>query len=654
MGAMAKTIRGKITLQTALYLILTIIVCEVVAVNALQSNMTTQTRNYVTSEAEVNADVVSEWLKEQGNIVHTLRNAIAYMNNKDKESLMNYLEANLAENENALMYYICFGYNGGVLPADHSELDLDPTTRGWWQQAIEENRLIYTAPYKDFASGQMIVSIAEPLTIDGEQAVMLADITIDTLTQLVENVGSDENVQGFMLDADGNVISHANKEFLPSEEGNTVLKDALGVDVESVSEIRDYDGEMKFISTSKVDATGWTFGIMEFKSVVTEQVIKNIIIIILVGLVTTIATLILISNSVKRSLRPIESMKAFIKDKIIGQDNCKKQKDEVSEISYLIDEMKEGFVTVIRQTKDESEAIHVKMKDANSKVSSISSNITEISAAMEETGANVDTQTNSIRQIEHTCKEAAEVIDSLAKDAGEMAVKAKEVMERVDGIVPELVNGKNNAVKVAKDSRKRLQEAIEGTKVIEKIAEVSSAIQGIASQTNLLALNASIEAARAGEAGKGFAVVAEEIKKLSEDTTEEIRKVNELTLKVLDSVRELSDESDRVLVFIDGTVMQDYDKLQTLAEDYREDAGYYAGESSKVGAGAEEIRASIQNINTVFGDISVAQEELSRTVGSVNENLQQITYSSENVSQETNGVLESIGTLQRTMSKFSV
>lgn len=654
MGAMAKTIRGKITLQTALYLILTIIVCEVVAVNALQSNMTTQTRNYVTSEAEVNADVVSEWLKEQGNIVHTLRNAIAYMNNKDKESLMNYLEANLAENENALMYYICFGYNGGVLPADHSELDLDPTTRGWWQQAIEENGLIYTAPYKDFASGQMIVSIAEPLTIDGEQAVMLADITIDTLTQLVENVGSDENVQGFMLDADGNVISHANKEFLPSEEGNTVLKDALGVDVESVSEIRDYDGEMKFISTSKVDATGWTFGIMEFKSVVTEQVIKNIIIIILVGLVTTIATLILISNSVKRSLRPIESMKAFIKDKIIGQDNCKKQKDEVSEISYLIDEMKEGFVTVIRQTKDESEAIHVKMKDANSKVSSISSNIMEISAAMEETGANVDTQTNSIRQIEHTCKEAAEVIDSLAKDAGEMAVKAKEVMERVDGIVPELVNGKNNAVKVAKDSRKRLQEAIEGTKVIEKIAEVSSAIQGIASQTNLLALNASIEAARAGEAGKGFAVVAEEIKKLSEDTTEEIRKVNELTLKVLDSVRELSDESDRVLVFIDGTVMQDYDKLQTLAEDYREDAGYYAGASSKVGAGAEEIRASIQNINTVFGDISVAQEELSRTVGSVNENLQQITYSSENVSQETNGVLESIGTLQRTMSKFSV
>lgn len=654
MRAMTKTIRGKITLQTALYLILTIIVCEVVAVNALQSNMTTQTRNYVTTEAADNAGIVNKWIEEQGNIVHTLRNAIAYMNDKDTERIMDYLEVNLTENENALMYYICFGYDGGVFPANHSKLDLDPTTRGWWQQAIAENGLIYTAPYKDFASGQMIVSIAEPLMIDGEQAVMLADITIDTLTQLVGNVGNDENVQGFMIDADGNVISHENEAFLPREDGNTVLKDALGVDVENASEIRDYDGRMKFVGTAKVDATGWTFGIMEFKSVVTDQVVKNIITIIMAGLVTLIVALILISNSVKRSLRPIDSMKSFIKDKIIGRDNCKKQKDEVSEISYLIDEMKEGFVTVIRQTKDESDMIHVKMKDANSKVSSISSNITEISAAMEETGASVDTQTNNIKQIEQTCKEAAEVIDSLAKDAEEMAVKAKEVVERVDVIVPELVNGKNNAVTVANDSRKRLQEAIEGTKVIEKIAEVSTAIQGIASQTNLLALNASIEAARAGEAGKGFAVVAEEIKKLSDDTAGEIRKVNELTLKVLDSVRALSEESDRVLVFIDGTVMQDYNSLQTLAENYREDAGYYAEASSKIGTGAEEISASIRNINSVFGEISEAQNELSRTVGSVNENLQQITYSSENMSQETNGVLDSIGSLQKTMSKFSV
>lgn len=651
---MKKTIKGKITLQTAIYLILTIIVCEVVAVSALQRNMTTQAENYVSMQAAVNADVVDEWLKEQGNIVHTLRNAIAYMDNKDSKVIMDYLEANLKENENALMYYICFGYDGGVFPADHSTLDLDPTTRGWWQQALAENGLIYTAPYKDFASGQMIVSIAEPLTIEGEQAVMLADITIDTLTQLVGDVGRDENIQGFLLDADGNVISHENQDFLPREEGNTILKDALGVDLEKVSEIRDYDGSMKFISTSKVETTGWTFGIMEFKTVVTRQVVKNIVTVIAVGLVTLLIVILLMFNSVKRSLRSMETLKTFIKDKVIGRDNCREQRDEVSEIAYLINELEEKFVTVIRQTRDESDTIHEKMKDANGKVSLISSNIMEISAAMEETGANVETQTESIRHINETCQGAAGVVDDLAREARQMAAKATEVMERVDAIVPELMNGKSNAIMVANDSRKRLQEAIEGTKVIGQIEEVSTAIQEIASQTNLLALNASIEAARAGAAGKGFAVVAEEIKKLSEDTAEEIGKVNDLTGKVLDSVRALAEESDHVLVFIDGTVMQDYNKLEALAQNYKGDAGYYAEVSIELGESVKEVSNSIQNINSVLNTISEAQNELSRAVGSVNENLQQITNSSENVTEETRGVLDSIALLQGTMSKFQV
>ncbi|MFR5617985.1 MAG: hypothetical protein ACLTJ5_03725 [Clostridium sp.] len=43
----------------------------------------------------------------------------------------------------------------------------------WWKQAIKKNSLIYTAPYKDF-TWKMIVTIAEPLEIKGEQAVVLA------------------------------------------------------------------------------------------------------------------------------------------------------------------------------------------------------------------------------------------------------------------------------------------------------------------------------------------------------------------------------------------------------------------------------------------------------------------------------------------------
>ena len=651
---MRKTIKGKITVQTIMYLLVALVICELVSVVTLNANMTSQSKLYINAEAQTNAGVVNEWLIEQGNIAHTITNAVAFMNTKDPDTIMNYLEKNLSENKDALMYYVCFGYDGGVLPADHSKLDLDPTTRDWWKQAIAKNGLIYTAPYKDFASGNMIVTVAEPLKIQGEQAVFLADITLETLTNQVKKVSADENLQGFLLDADGAVVSHENEDFLPKEEGNTILSDALNTDVCNVSELRDYDGRMKFVSTASVDATGWTFGVTEDKAVITKQIARNVIIVIALGLVMLIVVTVMTAVSVRKSLAPMETMKKFVKEKVIGTQICHKQKNEIEEIRYLIQEMEDKFIGVIRQTKAESDNIHERMQGTNNKVVSINENIMEIGAAMEETGANIDSQTANITMIDEACGSAAQSIIHLADEAQEMAANAKEVACRVERMAKELLEDKESATQVAAESKERMQKAMQGAEVIGEIANVSSAIQEIASQTNLLALNASIEAARAGEAGKGFAVVAEEIKKLSEDTGEEISKVNDLTAKVFESVKALSRESNAVLEFINGTVMSDYNKLETLVTEYQKDTGYYNQASESIGASAESVRDSVDSINEMIDSISMAQKELSDAATSVNENLQKITYSSENMSQETKEVLESVNSLQETMQSFQV
>lgn len=651
---MRKTIKGKITVQTIMYLLVALVICELVSVVTLNANMTSQSKLYINAEAQTNAGVVNEWLIEQGNIAHTITNAVAFMNTKDPDTIMNYLEKNLSENKDALMYYVCFGYDGGVLPADHSKLDLDPTTRDWWKQAIAKNGLIYTAPYKDFASGNMIVTVAEPLKIQGEQAVFLADITLETLTNQVKKVSADENLQGFLLDADGAVVSHENEDFLPKEEGNTILSDALNTDVCNVSELRDYDGRTKFVSTASVDATGWTFGVTEDKAVITKQIARNVIIVIVLGLVMLIVVTVMTAVSVRKSLAPMETMKKFVKEKVIGTQICHKQKNEIEEIRYLIQEMEDKFIGVIRQTKAESDNIHERMQGTNNKVVSINENIMEIGAAMEETGANIDSQTANITMINEACGSAAQSIIHLADEAQEMAANAKEVACRVERMAKELLEDKESATQVAAESKERMQKAMQGAEVIGEIANVSSAIQEIASQTNLLALNASIEAARAGEAGKGFAVVAEEIKKLSEDTGEEISKVNDLTAKVFESVKALSRESNAVLEFINGTVMSDYNKLETLVTEYQKDTGYYNQASESIGASAESVRDSVDSINEMIDSISMAQKELSDAATSVNENLQKITYSSENMSQETKEVLESVNSLQETMQSFQV
>lgn len=81
------------------------------------------------------------------------------------------------------------------------------------------------------------------------------------------------------------MVSHANEDFLPKEEGNTVLADALGVDLSQASQIRDYDGKMKFIATAAVEVTGWTLGVVQDKAVVTDLIRQNVIQVVLIGLV---------------------------------------------------------------------------------------------------------------------------------------------------------------------------------------------------------------------------------------------------------------------------------------------------------------------------------------------------------------------------------
>jgi methyl-accepting chemotaxis protein len=107
-----------------------------------------------------------------------------------------------------------------------------------------------------------------------------------------------------------------------------------------------------------------------------------------------------------------------------------------------------------------------------------------------------------------------------------LAAASEELTASIAEISRQVVQASDVARKASEESERTNANVSSLSKAGQKIEDVVSLINNIASQTDLLALNATIEAARAGEAGKGFVVVAAEVKLLASQTshaTHEIR-----------------------------------------------------------------------------------------------------------------------------------
>ena len=122
----------------------------------------------------------------------------------------------------------------------------------------------------------------------------------------------------------------------------------------------------------------------------------------------------------------------------------------------------------------------------------------------------------------------------------------------------------------------------------------------------------------------------------------------------MSSVTTLAKEACHVLEFLNTVVLKDYDSLEDLATRYKEDAGYYLDTSGTLGSSADELNATMSNINEILDTINASQHELNEAVQNVSDNLQEITNSSSQVSDETKDALSSITALQETISTFNV
>ena len=663
---MKGTIKGRLTLAVILIVVAAMLVSTGIIVGTSGKKLT----NELTSELQLNADKyansINSWIEMEKGL--NAAGAAAFSAIPDSDYDKDHIQKMVTTEAEGHSEFLNLYY--GMEDKMHLQMDpnatvpegYDPTARGWYKAAKAAGTTIVTDPYMDVLIGGMCITIATPVYRNGQLAGVLgADFTLDYINDVVNSIPYESGEYGFLIDASGNYILHENQAYLPGEDvatsAQSVMSDISSIISNPGSSVilaKDYNSEKNYFATSKIEGCDWSLGLALPAGNVNSTMNRLIVTGIIIAIIAIAAVIIIMTKLIGVQLAPMEDMKTFVKEKIIGSDSLEKTNSEVEEIRYLLTELENRVIDTIHKTKDESQLIKDKMTSASDKISGINSSITEINQAMHRTENGIETQTESIRNIEEICNNVMSTTETFTTDTRQMSERTDEIIGRVKAMVPEILANKNNAVNMTNQTKAELEEALKGIQVIEQIVNVASAIQGIASQTNLLALNASIEAARAGEAGRGFAVVADEINSLASTTGSEIDKVNALTTEVTANVNELSKVSNQIIKFLTDNVLKDYDNLETLANNYMEDANYYSEISRGLGAGAEEVSQSVSQINKVLETISVAQQELGDAVHDISGNMQSITESSANVSGETREVMDSITSLQDTTEKFNV
>ena len=200
----------------------------------------------------------------------------------------------------------------------------------------------------------------------------------------------------------------------------------------------------------------------------------------------------------------------------------------------------------------------------------------------------------------------------------------------------------------------KIEKALKDVTVVEKISDLTDAIMAISTQTNLLSLNASIEAARAGEAGKGFAVVATEIGNLANQSQQTVKEIENITGSVMTAVKNLADNANAILEFVQTDVTQELQMFDNTTNDYIKDSGYYNDLIMDVKTVADELLQSLENITESINAVSTAAEEGAEGTTDIATRNTQMNQYSQSVLEKVDKTKTAADTLNQEVSVFKI
>ena len=508
-----------------------------------------------------------------------------------------------------------------VTPTDFSMYDpSDAAHVGWYYIPVANKAPLWMDPYLNANINVYMISYVVPLYENGTSVGIIGmDIDFGQLTSLVDSAIAFDTGYSFVVSSTGNVLYHKEiesgtdlaeynngelasvKDFVldSSNQGKT-LQYTISGEEKSLSYVELKNG-MKLVLTAPVkeieaDANTLSIQILTFLAI---------------GLVIAIVLGVLIGSTIAK---PIKRITEIIKQtaqldfqRAADIDKLMKKRDETGIMAKAVNEMRSvlrELVNNMENIKDDlssnMQRLDNVMRENNSISEDNSATTQELAAGMEETTASATMIVSNIDAIQTNAEEIRELSEREQQESRAIMARARELRDNTS-------SSNEKAMSIYGDMRKRTEEAIEKSKVVEKINELTDDIRNISSQTNLLALNANIEAARAGDAGRGFAVVATEIGALANQTFQTVDGINEIVKDVNEAVVNMTECIQVIMNFLEETVVADYSAFGQVGERYEKDAESFA-------ESMQHIYSEISELNRKITEIVDAMDGVNRTI----------------------------------------
>lgn len=468
----------------------------------------------------------------------------------------------------------------------------------------------------------------------GEMPIeMLAGILVDAKLEGVESSYS------YLVARDSTMLYHPTPEKIGQPVENEAVKQILadldrGVVPQPDVITYNFKGVLKYAAFQVLDnqcilvMTADENDILRGVTEVRNRLIGSGAVLVAIGIILSLAIVGYMLKALDLITDIINDTSQFNFKKNPASDKIVKKTDEIGLMGRAISNMRANMRTMVGDIEDVSVQItgnvnEVKAISAeiNSKCTDNSATTQQLAAGMEEAAATTETINGNIV---HMRKEA-EQIKGLTAEGERLA---SEVKTRAEDLKSTTNEAMDRTTKMYQNISEKTEQAVKGSKAVEKINELTNAIMEISSQTGLLALNASIEAARAGEAGKGFAVVATEIGSLANQTSETVGSINTIVADVNHAVSTLTESLQDTVEFLDKIVLKDYEQFAEVGE-------HYYNDSEKYSSGMNTIEESVIKLTDTITKIADALDGINSTINESTIGVTDIANKTTNVVEQT-------------------